>query len=145
MSFSEQSLVNCVYDYDGCEGGDSTDAFDYWEDHSPILADVYKPYTAIYGSCDYGEYNKYQVNVSSWKEVRGTAKAMKTALSKGPTKVSIQADADSFHLYSGGVYDDSECGHVHDHAVVLVGWGTDQPTGQEYYILRNSWGTTWGE
>lgn len=68
---------------------------------------------------------------------------MKAALAEGPIKVSIQADASSFHTYAGGIYDDEDCGHVHDHAVTLVGWGSE--SGAEYWILRNSWGASWGE
>lgn len=80
----------------------------------------------------------------------GNTMAMYNALSWGPIKVSIEADADSFHLYSGGLFDDKECGHVHDHAVSVVGWGiTDGANGESannrYWILRNSWGTSWGE
>lgn len=76
---------------------------------------------------------------------------MYDAVSNGVIKVSIEADADSFHLYAGGLYNDPDCGHVHDHAVSVVGWGiTDgsnvgEDSGVHYWILRNSWGQGWGE
>ena len=46
-------------------------------------------------------------------------------------------------MYQSGIFNDDNCGYTIDHAVALVGYGSED--GQEYYILRNSWGTTWGE
>ena len=41
------------------------------------------------------------------------------------------------------MYDDASCGTTIDHAVQLVGYGTDG--GVDYWLVRNSWGTGWGE
>ena len=46
-------------------------------------------------------------------------------------------------MYKSGIFDSAECGTNLDHAVALVGYGEEQ--GTKYYILRNSWGTGWGE
>ena len=43
--------------------------------------------------------------------------------------------------YSTGIFD-GICGQ-YDHVVAVVGWGTDGTT--EYWIIRNSWGSGWGE
>ena len=53
-----------------------------------------------------------------------------------------------FQSYSSGVFVDSTCGNNKNpmnpnHAVNIVGYGTSS-TGQDYYILRNTWGTSWG-
>jgi len=69
---------------------------------------------------------------------------MMNALYVNPVSVAIEADTKSFQVYSSGVFSNSGCGTTLDHAVVLVGWGTES-VGGDYYILRNSWGTTWGE
>merc|ERR1712032_432208 len=49
--------------------------------------------------------------------------------------------------YKGGVFDDSEYTDHYDinHAVVLEGYGTDEETGDDYWLVRNSWGVQWGE
>jgi len=57
--------------------------------------------------------------------------------------VAIQADQRVFQQYTSGVFEDSRCGSSLDHAVTLVGYGTEG--GKEYYTMRNSWGSSWGE
>ena len=80
---------------------------------------------------------------------------MKIELVKnGPMAVSFMV-YDDFLAYSGGIYhhtftkDQLNFGfspfELTNHAVLLVGYGTDQATGQDYWIVKNSWGTSWGE
>jgi len=61
-----------------------------------------------------------------------------------PVSVAIQANKLVFQLYTSGVITSSKCGTNIDHAVVAVGYGTD-PTYGAYFLVRNSWGTSWGE
>jgi len=49
----------------------------------------------------------------------------------------------SFQSYTGGVFETDECTEV-NHAVVLTGWDDTQGN-NGVWILRNSWGTGWGE
>ena len=65
---------------------------------------------------------------------------------KGPVTVAIDSNHWSFAHYEGGIYRPKTCSKVHlDHAVLAVGYGVDEDTGEEYYILKNSWGKDWGE
>jgi hypothetical protein len=60
-------------------------------------------------------------------------------------KTSIEV-IDSFYDYSSGVYSDPACPNdIHNHAVAIVGWGTDSDSGKDYWIIRNSWGDSWGD
>jgi len=68
---------------------------------------------------------------------------MKTAAAQQPLSVSIEADQFIFQAYKTGVFDNTSCGTTLDHAVAVVGYGTEG--GQEYWLMRNSWGTSWGE
>jgi len=70
---------------------------------------------------------------------------MKAALELGVLSVSLEADQSCFQNYSSGIFNNSACGTNLDHATAVVGWGADSSTTEGYWIMRNSWGTTWGE
>jgi len=61
---------------------------------------------------------------------------MKVAVAEiGPLAVGISGYSDTFRLYSGGIYDDPKCSRKLDHAVLIVGYGTDD--GKDYWLVRN--------
>jgi len=64
------------------------------------------------------------------------------AVALRPVSVSVQADQDVFQFYKSGVVTGS-CGTNLNHAVNIVGYNTT--TDPQYWIVRNSWGTWWGE
>jgi len=70
---------------------------------------------------------------------------MKAALATQPLAVSIEADKYVFQAYTSGVLDSTSCGTNLDHAVLTVGWGTDADSGLDYWLVKNSWNTTWGD
>ena len=48
----------------------------------------------------------------------------------------------AFQLYTSGVLTQN-CGTLLDHAVIAVGYGNE--SGQDYFLVRNSWGSSWGD
>lgn len=144
---SEQNLVDCTTSYGnyGCNGGEMTIAFQYVQQNKGIDANVSYPYTATNGTCHYSSavsvgYNSGYRSVQPGKEL-----ALQQAVAQiGPISVGIDAGQPSFQLYKAGVYSSAKCSSINlDHAVLAVGYGTTSD-GQDYWLLKNSWGTSWG-
>ena len=93
------------------------------------------PYTGYRGACRFNP-NSVVAKVSA---VSGVSDA-KSAVASGPVAVYLEATA-SFQGYGGGIFNGA-CGQ-YNHAVTVVGWGVSGAS--EYWIIRNSWGTGWGE
>jgi C1A family cysteine protease len=151
---SEQQGVDCStikegYKNMGCNGGWYYDLWDYVKANGGLTSETCYPYTSGVTKST-GTCKKTCSSVANTKVVSQVVvtpysdTAMLNGLYVNPVSVAIEADTRAFQLYSSGVFKDSGCGTTLDHAVVLVGWGTDT-VGGDYYILRNSWGTTWGE
>ena len=68
---------------------------------------------------------------------------MMSAVDIKPNAVSIHASSSVFQTYQSGVITSSLCGTSTNHAVVIVGY--DTRTSPNYYIVRNSWGSGWGD
>ncbi len=84
------------------------------------------------------------VKPSGYVEVKkNSALALKTAIAQTTVSVAIDASSFVFQFYSGGILNSNQCGTDLNHAVVAVGYGVDSVKG-EYYIVKNSWGTSWG-
>ena len=151
LSFSEQQLVDCAYIKYGnyaCNGGLQDNAYKYYEDgYKAELESVY-PYfsgtTMKRGDCAYDSSSTTAVTVSDYTTVTPNSVAqMKAALNQQPLAVAIEADKLCFQTYKSGVFNNSKCGTTLDHAVLAVGYGTED--GQEYWLVKNSWNTTWGD
>ena len=144
ISLSEQQLVDCstAQGNEGCNGGWMDQAFEYVE-KTALESEADYPYTAMDGNCAEGSA-KGQVKVQTFQDVTpNNVDELKAALDKGPVSVAIEADQFVFQFYSGGVINDSSCGTELDHGVLAVGYGNDGT--QDYFIVKNSWGSSWGD
>jgi len=89
-------------------------------------------YPYKYGSKYYASYNIQTKSASAFKK----------ALQSGPISVAIDASGNAFSAYASGTLQASSCGTSLDHAVNCIGYGSDD--NGDYWLLRNSWGTSWG-
>ena len=145
-SLSEQQLVDCstAYGNQGCNGGLMDQAFQYIIANKCITTESAYPYTATAGVCNAAV--SPAATLSSYKDtVSGSESSLLEFIQNGPVAVAIEADQYVFQSYSGGVLDSPACGTQLDHGVTLVGYGTDTVLGKDYWIVKNSWGSSWGE
>ena len=161
LSFSEQLFVNCVvnitdYGYNsmgdlpdccyGCSGGDYDASFAWAGNNSIYLVlEADMRYTMNNGTCNYESSGKTRVQVESYTDIPANTPAyMKIALSHQPIGVGIDAAQMPFQTYHGGIMTSTDCYVSQDHAVTAVGYGVS-PSGMEFWIVKNSWGNSWGE
>lgn len=112
-----------------------------WIEQNGICSEADDPYTSGDGTEGMCKTCQPVVTITGFVDVPAKDEtALKAAVSKGP--VSIAVDADQFQQYKGGIFDDAACETKLNHGVVIVGYGHD---GQDYWKVRNSWGSSWGE
>jgi cathepsin L len=147
VSLSEQNLVDCsqAEGNEGCNGGLMDDAFQYIIQNNGIDSESSYPYTAEDGTCAYAADNcASTLAANGYTDVQSQSEdALLQAVTITPVSVAIDASQPSFQSYTSGVYYEPACSSTQlDHGVLAVGWGTS--SGQDYWIVKNSWGTDWG-
>jgi C1A family cysteine protease len=126
----------------GCNGGLMDNGFNYLEKNTLETESAY-PYNAVRGTCEYSTA-KGQFGVSSFVDVTANSPSqLLIAAATGPVSIAIEADKRAFQSYKSGIMNDTACGTSLDHGVLLVGYGSEN--GQDYWIVKNSWGANWGE
>ena len=130
---------------EGCNGGDMDLAFKFAEATAMDTEKAY-PYHAYDGKCN--TTIQGVAKVTNYVDVTpNSPQALMTAVALGPVSVAIDASSDAFQDYDFGIMTDSfDCGTDLDHGVLVVGYGSTGgrwPT--PYWILKNSWGSGWGE
>mmetsp|Transcript_14092 Transcript_14092/g.27362 ORF Transcript_14092/g.27362 Transcript_14092/m.27362 type:complete len:358 (-) Transcript_14092:480-1553(-) len=173
INLSVQFILNCGATVAGsCHGGSHTGAFQFIKETGYIPYDTCMGYAACSaeseeGDCKFSDYTCKPINVcrtcSTFKDDGGfcseidvfpnatvaeygtlpDAEAVKREIyARGPVACGVNANVLS--EYQGGILDLPDASREIDHIVETVGWGTDEETGREYWIVRNSWGVYWG-
>jgi len=143
-SLSEQELVDCsdLYGNAGCDGGYMDSAFMYIKNNDGLALESQYAYTGKDGTCTKELYKHYDP-ISGFKLVQhDNETAMMVAVVAGPISVGVQANQMAFQFYSSGILN-GNCGTNIDHGVLVVGYG--EQVLDKYWIVKNSWGTDWGE
>jgi C1A family cysteine protease len=145
VSLSEQQLVDCstAEGNQGCNGGLMDYAFTYTIKNHGLTQESNYPYTATGpNTCQTAKASQAAATISSYNDVAQNQETqLIEAVAKQPVSVAIEADQSAFQFYKSGVFN-SACGTQLDHGVLAVGYGTT--SGQDYWIVKNSWGTSWG-
>ena len=148
-NLSPQNLVDCDVTNAGCQGGFPLMALAFTIDEGGLNTESYYPYQGYTGRCRFSKLRP--IGASMVNQVvplpPNCEKSLMAAVAtQGPISVAIEVTY-NFLAYGGGVFVDRACGsHIQDlnHAVLVVGYGTDAQHG-DYWIVKNSWGSSWGE
>jgi|DeeseametaMP2100_FD_k123_125914_1 cathepsin H len=150
VQLAEQQLVDCANHFDchGCNGGLPSKAFEYLHYAGGQMKESDYKYTAKTGkSCNVVE-SKFAAVVASQVNItyKDEDQLVEALAQHGPVSVAYQVASD-FRHYAGGVYDSTTCKSSPqdvNHAVLAVGFDTDKKSGKDYYIVKNSWGSSFG-
>jgi len=143
-NLSVQQIIDCsssLGNY-GCGGGEMTYSFQYILNTGSETAEDY-PYTGNDDSCHFNA-QKIKAKFSSYKNIpEGDEAAFTEALAMVPVAAAVNAADNGFEFYQSGIYDSPTCDQTGPcHGIGVVGYGSNDQG--EYYILKNTWGTTWG-
>lgn len=122
------------------------EAFNYVQQNGGIDTEQSYPYRASNGFCRYSPRNSGARIRGAVSIPEGDEQKLTEAIGTvGPVSVTIDASHESFQHYHSGIYHERSCSERNiDHAILAVGYGTDDK-GNDYYLVKNSWGRTWGE
>ncbi|XP_075064257.1 cathepsin L-like proteinase [Mixophyes fleayi] len=143
---SEQQLVDCDNVDDGCCGGLPTNALEYVARHGVMKAKDYE-YSQKKFTCLYKPDDAIKFNLTKYYVLPGEDNMASSVALDGPITVGIDASSD-FMMYGNGIFM-GECGEQPNHAVIIVGYGTEHDEKEDedidYWIIKNSWGKKWGD
>ncbi|QCD87455.1 cathepsin L [Vigna unguiculata] len=146
VSLSEQELVDCVRgDSEGCNGGYVEDAFEFLAKKGGIASETNYPYKGVNKSCKVKkERDGVAIKIKGYEKVPANSeKALLKAVAHQPVSAYVEAGGSAFQFYSSGIFT-GKCGTDMDHSVTVVGYGKGGD-GTKYWLVKNSWGTEWGE
>ena len=131
-NLSEQQIVDCSNDNNGCGGGWMWRAMRYIRDNGLVGETTY-PYKGVQETC---KFNSGPWKVASYTSYTGCS-TLRTVVRKGPVSVGVAASG--WGGYASGLYQCNPNNGI-NHAVMLVGY-----TSLRHWIIKNSWGKSWGE
>ncbi|XP_020087908.1 fruit bromelain-like [Ananas comosus] len=142
IPLSEQEVLDCSVSY-GCKGGGWVHkGYDFIISNKGVATEASYPYKEVQGNCA-SNIVPNAASITGYKFLPRSESKLMNAVSQQPVAAAVEADK-KFQLYTGGIYK-GPCGVMINHAITVIGYGADNSTGDKYWIIKNSWGTNWGE
>jgi len=150
VSLSEQQIVDCAWGTwvtgnSGCDGGFAGPAMQWIMDNGGMALEQTYKYLMFDHWCNADDKSSPVKLVGYVNVTEGSEEDLADAVAMMPVAVAIDV-LPSFVFYTSGVYYDATCKNDIndlDHEVLAVGYGTTED-GQDYWLVKNSWSTHWG-
>lgn len=143
---SAQQLVDCSgkFGNKGCNGGFMDYAFQYVINNTGLSSEQTYPYVSDQSpGCNKTLANITVANITKFVDVLpNNTQSLIQAIAQQPVSIAVEADQTIWQFYKGGVIS-RNCGNLLDHGVLAVGYSINGSP--PYYLVKNSWGTDWGE
>ncbi|KAG8043832.1 hypothetical protein GUJ93_ZPchr0458g22362 [Zizania palustris] len=150
VKLSEQEVMDCYsgYPLKGCKGGEPLDALQKIKQNRGVMTEE-----------SYGQYKGQQLTCRSFRKTDAgrvgkikwvrkvsseTEEALTLAVAHQPVAVAIDGNNTNIQHYTSGIYT-GPCTTELNHAVVVVGYGREAVSAVDYWIVKNSWGSNWGQ
>lgn len=148
LTFSEQNIIDCSLFSHGCNGGYPEDVYTYvlQAQNGQFNLESDYPYTGVKSTCQFDQSKGIGQITHFANVITDDENDLKERVAWHGVAVScITANISPFMLYAGGILDNDSCveGQKFDHCVAVVGYGVED--GIDFWIVRNSWGSSWGE
>jgi len=141
-ALSTEQLKSCSSGSPGCNGGSPQLMYSYAAQAAGLGSEADYPYRAVNTACRNPLPTSIYRNTGG-KAIAANEVSFKAAVQIAPVAVTVCAS--TWSNYAGGVFHCSNSASCSvDHAVLLVGYGTDPSLG-DYWLIQNSWNTWWGE
>jgi len=150
---SQQDIISCDSNNQKCFGDTIVNTFTYLENFGACSYDC-KPYVSgnlTVPPCTYSCANRFEPFVryramkNSFLASNDIEQIKQNLYSYGPMSAFMQTFEDMSLFKSQGVYEHKVGKQTDYHAIVLIGWGKDKIRNREYWVIRNSWGSDWGD
>lgn len=150
---SQQDVVSCDINNNKCLGDTIVNTYRYLENYGTCSYDC-KPYVSgnltippCTNSCAnrFEPFIRYRALKNSFWASDNIDQVKQNIYSYGPLSTFMQTFEDLGIFKSKGVYEHRFGKQTDFHAIVIIGWGKDAIKNREYWIIRNSWGTDWGD
>lgn len=142
LNLSEQEIIDCSKQNDGCIGGSPFLVYDYIN-NSGISTEKQYPYTGVVGKkCRAAKKSKKINDQFNYYFLDSSIFDLLQAMAYGPVVV-IHHVNDNFKQYMNGVFDDPTCDGELNHSSLAIAYDLTAPI--PYILCKNAWATDWGE
>ncbi|KAF8029490.1 hypothetical protein BT93_E2023 [Corymbia citriodora subsp. variegata] len=138
VDLSEQQLIDCNTDNNGCVSGTETKAFRYME-RAGITSEEKYPYKGVKGECNGRATLVPEATIQGFYAIPVSEHSIEMAVAAQPVTAGVDSNSVQFRNYRGGIFT-GPCGQDLDHSVAIVGYGRSNSEGLDYWLIKNPWG-----